>query len=143
MSSDYNMAYLFNSFVKWVCPFSRVGMVQLEKRAPVISNHEDAMNGETALAHIEEKIDTHIEQHNEDYKKLLWWIIAVLIGLLGSVAAWFISIGTIQEKVTQLESDNKDKVTRQELLSTILLIDEKFKNINEKLDDIKKGLNIR
>ncbi len=101
------------------------------------------MNGETALAHIEEKIDTHIEQHNEDYKKLLWWIIAVLIGLLGSVAAWFISIGTIQEKVTQLESDNKDKVTRQELLSTILLIDEKFKNINEKLDDIKRGLNIR
>lgn len=115
----------------------------MTKRAPIITNHADAMNGETALAHIEEKIDTHIEQHNEDYKKLLWWIIAVLIGLLGSVAAWFISIGTIQEKVTQLESDNKDRVTRQELLSTILLIDEKFKNINEKLDDIKKGLNIR
>lgn len=101
------------------------------------------MNEQTTLDHIERKIDAHIEQHNEDYKKLLWWVIGVLIGLVGSVATWFISIGSIQEKVSQLEADNKDKVTRQELLSTINLFDEKFRNINEKLDDIKKGLNIR
>lgn len=101
------------------------------------------MNDSTSLTHIEEKIDNHIEQHNEDYKRLLWWIIAVLIGLIGSIAAWFTSVGAIQEKVVQLEADNKDKVTRQELLSTILLIDEKFKNINEKLDDIKEALNLK
>lgn len=97
----------------------------------------------TALEHIKSKIDTHIVQHNDDVKRLLWWIITVLIGLIGAVATWFISVGSLQEKVMQLEADNKDKVTRQELLSTVVLFDEKFKNINEKLDDIKRGLNIK
>lgn len=101
------------------------------------------MNGEKTLENIESKLDDHILRHDEDYKKLLFWIIGTLFGLIGMIAAWFISVGTIQEKVSQLEEESKDKVTRQELLSTISLIDERFKNINEKLDDIKRGLNIR
>lgn len=137
------MAYLIHSFVKSLTLFLGFRVVQSVKRAPIIINCEDAMSDNVTLGHIEEKIDNHIDQHNEDYKKLLWWIIAILVGLVGSVGTWFISIGAIQEKVNQLETDSKDKVTRQELLSSIDLINNKFLNINEKLDDIKDALNIR
>ena len=92
---------------------------------------------------IEEMLTDHVAVHDADYKKLLWAVIAVLFGLVGTTATWFISIGHMEEKVTQLEAAQQDKVSRQEMLGSMNLIDERFRNINEKLDDIKRGLNIR
>jgi hypothetical protein len=94
------------------------------------------MNGETALAHIESKLDSHIEQHNEDYKKLLWWAITILIGLVGTLGTWFITYGSLQEKVRSIEEEQSEYITRQEFNGLLNLLDERFKNLNEKLDKI-------
>lgn len=94
------------------------------------------MNGEQALSHIEEKLDSHIERHNEDYKKLLWWAISILIGLIGTLGTWFITYGALQEKVDSIEADQKEYITRQEFNGLLNLLDERFKNLNEKLDKI-------
>jgi hypothetical protein len=94
------------------------------------------MNGETALAHIEEKLDTHINQHNEDYKKLLWWAITILLGLVGTLGTWFVTYGSLQEKVAKIEDEQKELVTREEYAGLLNLLDERFKNLNEKLDKI-------
>lgn len=94
------------------------------------------MNGESALAHIEAKLDSHIEQHTEDYKKLLWWAISILVGLIGTLGTWFITYGTLQEKVRTIETDQKEYITRQEFNGLLNLLDERFKNLNEKLDKI-------
>jgi hypothetical protein len=94
------------------------------------------MNGETALNHIETKLDTHIEQHNEDYKKLLWWAISILLGLVGTLGTWFVTYGSLQEKVIKIEQDQKELVTRDEYKGLLNLLDERFKNLNEKLDKI-------
>lgn len=94
------------------------------------------MNGESALTHIESKLDAHIEQHNEDYKKLLYGAITILIGLAGTLGTWFITYGSLQEKVKTIESDQKEYITRQEFNGLLNLLDERFKNLNEKLDKI-------
>lgn len=94
------------------------------------------MNGESALAHIETKLDTHIEQHTKDYQKLLWWAITILIGLIGTLGTWFVTYGSLQEKVTKIETEQKDLVTRDEYRGLLNLLDERFKNLNEKLDKI-------
>lgn len=136
------MAHIINNILRWTGLFLINRVVQLEHKPTIISKRQDMMEG-SDITRVEEKIDAHIEQHNEDYKKLLWWIIAVLIALVGSTATWFISIGTLQEKVAQLEAGSKKGVTQQELAALIELTNVKFQNINEKLDDIKRGLNIR
>jgi hypothetical protein len=91
---------------------------------------------ESALAHIESKLDSHIEQHTEDYKKLLWWAISILIGLIGTLGTWFVTYGSLQEKIRNIESSQRELVTREEYEGLRNLLDEKFKNINEKLDKI-------
>lgn len=92
---------------------------------------------------LEEKLDNHIKRHDEDYKKLLLWIVSTVIGLVIGAVSIFITYGQTIEKVYQLEEETEDKVDRSELQASVLLIDEKFANINEKLDDIKEGLNIK
>lgn len=101
------------------------------------------MSEETTIERVEHKIDTHIEKHNEDYKRLLWWIIGSLIGVMGSTAAWFISMGTMQEKVAQIERNEQTYVTRVEFDGLENLLTEKFTNINNKLDEIKNALHVR
>ena len=94
------------------------------------------MNGESQLAHIESKLDSHIEQHTEDYKKLLWWAITILIGLIGTLGTWFITYGSLQEQVRSMKDEQKEYITRQEFNGLLNLLDERFKNLNEKLDKI-------
>lgn len=94
------------------------------------------MNGEQALSHIESKLDSHIEQHNEDSRKLLWWLVSILIGLIGTLGTWFVTYGSLQEKVMKIEADQKELVTRDEYKGLLNLLDERFKNLNEKLDKI-------
>ena len=95
------------------------------------------------LQQIAEKLDLHIQKHDDDYKQLLWWIIGTIVGLFVSGVSMFITYGQTIEKVNRLENEQADKVNRQELQSAISLIDNKFDNIDEKLDDIKEGLNIK
>lgn len=94
------------------------------------------MSGEQALQHIEAKLDSHIERHNEDYRKLLWWAVSILLGVIGTLATWFITYGSLQEKVAKMEADQKELVTRDEYKGLLNLLDERFKNLNEKLDKI-------
>ena len=94
------------------------------------------MNGETALAHIESKLDKHIEQHTTDTRKLLLWAIGILIGMIGSVATGFITYGSMQEEIRHLSDEQANFVTQAEYRGLISLFDEKFRNINEKLDKI-------
>lgn len=96
-----------------------------------------------SFARIEEKLDEHIKRHDEDYKRLLLWIVSTVIGLVIGGVSIFVTWGSTLEKVDQLEKEQADKVDRQELQAAIALIDNKFDNINEKLDDIKEALNIR
>jgi hypothetical protein len=100
------------------------------------------MNPESFLR-IEEKLDEHIKRHDEDYKRLLFWIISTIIGLVIGGISIFVTWGATLEKVSQLEKEQDSKVDRQELQAAISLIDNKFENINDKLDDIKEGLNIK
>jgi hypothetical protein len=94
------------------------------------------MNGESALNHIESKLDSHIEQHNEDYRKLLYWAISILLGLIGTLGTWFITFGSLQEKIHTIEAEQQDLVTREEYQGLKNLLDERLRNINEKLDRI-------
>jgi hypothetical protein len=94
------------------------------------------MNGESTLEHIEKKLDTHIEQHNEDYRKLLYWALTILCGLIGTLGTWFVTYGSLQEKVAKIEDEQKELVTREEYAGLLNLLDERFKNLNEKLDKI-------
>lgn len=96
-----------------------------------------------SLKRVEDKLDTHIKKHDEDYRKLILWLASTIIGLVVSAVSMFVAYGQTVEKVNQLEIDNEEKVDRKELQSAISLIDNKFDNINEKLDDIKDGLNIK
>jgi len=98
---------------------------------------------EESLQHIEKKIDDHVIKHDEDYKRLLIWVITTLIALIGVTATWFTTAGALQEKVLQLEVKSSDSISRDEWEGSLDLFDEKFKNINDKLDDIKNGLNIK
>ena len=100
------------------------------------------MSSESDLR-LEEKLDGHIARHEQDYKTLLWWIIGTLIALLGSSTTGFISIGKTQEQVNQLSIQQQDKVSRIELQGIVNLFNEKFSNIDGKLNDIKRGLNIK
>lgn len=95
------------------------------------------------LKRIEDKVDSHVAKHDEDYKRLLMWIISTVIGLLVGGISIFITWGSTVEKVNQLEEEQSEKVDRVELQAAIALIDNKFDNINEKLDDIKRALNIK
>lgn len=92
---------------------------------------------------LEEKLDAHIKRHDDDYKKLLMWIVSTLLGLVLGGISMFITYGQTIEKVSRLEEETSEKVSRTELQSSIELINEKFSNINQKLDDIKEGLNIK
>lgn len=92
---------------------------------------------------LEEKLDNHIKRHDDDYKKLLLWIVSTLLGLVLGGISMFITYGQTIEKVSRLEEETSEKVSRTELQSSIELINEKFSNINQKLDDIKEGLNIK
>lgn len=94
------------------------------------------MNGELTLAHIESKLDSHIEQHNEDQRKLLVWAVGILIGFLATIVGGFITYGSFQEKVSKLEARQTEYVTRDEYKGLLNLLDERFKNLNEKLDKI-------
>jgi len=85
---------------------------------------------------VEEKLDRHIEQHDIDYKKLLLWAIGILISVFSTLGTWFITYGSLQEKVASLEDEQKQLVTRQEYAGLLNLLDERFKNLNEKLDKI-------
>lgn len=100
------------------------------------------MNGETALAHIEEKIDTHIKQHNKDFRSLLGWAVGIILSVIGTLATWFVTWGTIQEKVAQIEARQQSYVTRSEFDGLKDLLNEKFQNVNQKLDDIREGLKL-
>lgn len=137
------MAYFIHSFVNRIRDIPTHFLVKSKYKAPIKNIAKRAMDDETVIERVEHKIDTHIDKHNEDYKRLLWWIIGSLIGVMASTAAWFVSMGSMQEKVFQLESDTKDKITRQEFLSFVELMNVKFTNINEKLDDIKDALNVK
>ena len=97
----------------------------------------------SSLQRLEEKLDNHMLRHDEDYKRLLWWIIGTLISLIIGGVSILITYGQTVEKVNRLESEQSNKVDRQELQASVLLIDEKFKNVSDKLDDIKAGLNIK
>lgn len=101
------------------------------------------MNTETDMARIEKKLDEHIVRHDQDYKKLMMWVVSTLVGLILASISMFVTYGQTLEKVSQLENQINKKVERQELSSVINLFDEKFSNINEKLDDIKQGLKIK
>jgi hypothetical protein len=92
---------------------------------------------------LEKKLDDHIKRHDEDYRKLLLWIVSTVIGLVIGAVSIFVTYGQTIEKVSKLEEENSQKVNRTELQASIDLINEKFNNINEKLDDIKDGLNIK
>lgn len=98
---------------------------------------------EDSLNHIEKKIDDHVVKHDEDYKRLLIWVITTLVALIGATATWFTTVGALQEKVSQLEIRSSNSISRDEWEGSLDLFDEKFKNINDKLDDIKNGLNIK
>lgn len=105
-------------------------LIHQHLRAPYLLRN---MNGTT---HIEEMLQMHIERHNEDYKKLLWWVIGTMGALVASTATWFINYGTLQEKVNTLERKQQDSVTQQQLNGLRELLDERFKNIDYKLDKI-------
>jgi hypothetical protein len=58
------------------------------------------------------------------------------MGLFGTLGTWFITCGSLQEKVRSIEDEQKEYVTRQEFNGLLNLLDERFKNLNEKLDKI-------
>ncbi len=90
--------------------------------------------------HLEEKLDKHIEKHDVDNTKLLWWIISVLIMLLVTASGGYVSFGRNDQRLANLESVQKEFVTRAELTGAIALINNKFENISDKLDEIKNVL---
>lgn len=143
MSLVYNMAYLFNSFVKLLCPISPSPVVQSEQRAPIIIKRQVAMNEDSSIANVEKKIDLHISKHDEDQKKLFYWAMGILLGLLGTVITGLITYGSMQEKVITIEKRQESFVTQQQFNGLNTLLDERFRNMNEKLDDIKEALSIR
>jgi flagellar basal body-associated protein FliL len=92
------------------------------------------MEHEAELARIEKKIDGHIVVHEEDNKKLLWWIIGTLLTLILIGASGFVSLGSSQEKIATLQNNQKDFVTRAELTGAIALFNNKIDNLSEKID---------
>jgi hypothetical protein len=99
------------------------------------------MNHDEELSRIEEKIDGHIVIHDQDNKKLLWWIISTLITLLVIGASGFMSLGEAKQKISNIEVTNlelknnqKDFVTRAELSGAIALFNNKIDNLSEKID---------
>lgn len=98
---------------------------------------------ESTIEHIEKKIDLHISKHDEDQKKLFYWAIGILLSLLGTVMTGFITYGSIQEKVMTIEKRQESFVTQQQFNGLNNLLDERFRNMNEKLDDIKNALNVK
>lgn len=137
------MASFIHNFVNKVLPISTNFLVKSKDENLIKKIRSCDMSEETTIERVEHKIDTHIEKHNEDYKRLLWWIIGSLIGVMGSTAAWFISMGTMQEKVAQIERNEQTYVTRVEFDGLENLLTEKFTNINNKLDEIKNALHVR
>lgn len=135
------MPDFINSFVKFILPFQTPEVLQSMKRAPVISNHEAVMNEETAIGHIEKKIDLHIQRHEEDQKKLFYWAIGILLSLFGTVTTGFVTYGTMQEKVATIEKRQELFVTQQQFNGLSDLLNERLKNMNEKLDNILKAIN--
>jgi hypothetical protein len=83
---------------------------------------------------IEKKLDAHIMKHDTDYNKLLWWIVGTLLTLLLSSSGLFISMGKDQERITQIENDQAEFVTKTELQGTIALFNNKIDNLSEKID---------
>lgn len=98
---------------------------------------------DSVIDRVEQKIDDHIVKHDEDYKKLLWWLIGILVALLGSFATGFITIGADQNRILQLEKQQEASVSRVEFNGSIELMNNKLKNIDDKLIDIKQGLNLK
>lgn len=96
-----------------------------------------------AINRVERKIDDHIVKHDEDYKKLLWWLVGILILLLGSFATGFMAVGAGQNRILQLEKLQEASVSRVEFNGSIDLMNNKLKNIDDKLNDIKQGLNLK
>jgi peptidoglycan hydrolase CwlO-like protein len=86
------------------------------------------------ITRIEEKFDNHIAKYDDDYKKLLWWIVGTLVTILILATSTFKSIGSNEQKISQLETNQKDFVTRAELTGTIALFNNKMDNLSEKID---------
>lgn len=85
----------------------------------------------------------HIKKHDEDYTKLLWWVISILVIIVGAVASFYMQYGALNNRVSQVEEKQKDFVSNVQLAGAIALFDEKLKNISENVNDIKQGLNIK
>ena len=92
------------------------------------------------ITHIEIKLDRHMEKHDEDYAKLLWWIIGTLVTVVIFTSGLFISMGKDSQRIDEIYNNQNDYVTRAELTGAIALINNKFENISSKLDDIKLSL---
>lgn len=63
--------------------------------------------------------------------------------MVGTLSTWFVTYGSLTEKVHTLERAQLDYITRDEFDGLENLINEKFSNLNDKIDDIKKALNVR
>ena len=101
------------------------------------------MTEETEINEIKSDLKAHVIKHDEDYKKLLWWIIATLVTMIFALAGGFLSLGHDQERISQLEKQQETYISRVEFTGTVALMNNKLNNIDDKLIDLKQGLNIR
>lgn len=109
---------------------------------------------EHELTQLEDRLEDHIKKHDEDYKKLVWWIVGVLGTLLAVSGGFWTQYGKLESEVAhntdEIENIRSSFVTAKDLSAATALFDSKLDTIRQGqletqkgLDDIKRALNIR
>jgi hypothetical protein len=102
---------------------------------------------EHELAQLEKRLEEHIEKHDADYRKLLFWIITTLVALMGASGGFWIQYGNLESEVQHnAEEVNKIRdsfITEKDLIATVNLFDAKLRPISEDIQDIKRALNVK
>ena len=109
---------------------------------------------EHELTQLEQRLEDHIQKHDEDYKKLVWWIVGVLGTLLTVSAGFWTQYGKLETEVAhnsdEIETIRDSFVTASDLSASTALFDAKLETIRQgqietqkSMEDIKRALNIR